>query len=60
MLLTLQGITFASAKAVSAGNSLKQENISACANIGNKAVAELLTTCKATAFGADNADDRNK
>ncbi len=44
---------------MSAGNSLKQEIISACANIGNKSVADLLTTCKATAFGADN-DDKSK
>ncbi len=44
---------------MSAGNSLKQEIISACANIGNKSVADLLTTCKATAFGADD-DDKSK
>ena len=55
-----QGITLASAKAVSAGNSCKQEHISACANIGRKAVNDLLTACKSAAMNAENDDDKSK
>ena len=59
-LLLLQGITLASAKAVSAGNSCKQVDVSACANLGRKAVTELLETCKAAASRADNEQDRTR
>ena len=54
----LQGITLASAKAVSAGNSCKQVDVSACANLGRKAVSELLETCKGAAYKADNPTDK--
>ena len=56
--LMFQGITLASAKAVAAGNSGKQVDVSACANLGRKAVSELLKTCKAAAVRADNDADR--
>ena len=39
-------ITIATAKAVSAGNSLKQDDIVAAANVGRKAISDLLVTCK--------------
>ena len=39
-------IMTATGKAVSASNSLKQDDVVAAANIGRKAVSELLTTCK--------------
>ena len=57
-LILSQGITLASAKAVAAGNSGKQVDVSACANLGRKAVSELLVTCKAAASKADNDADR--
>ena len=59
-LFVIQGITLASAKAVAAGNSGKQVDVSACANLGRKAVSELLDTCKAAALGADNEADRTR
>ena len=39
-------ITTATAKAVAAGNSGRQEDIIAAANIGRKAVADILKACK--------------
>lgn len=39
-------ITMASAKAVSAGRSLKQDDVIAAANLGRKAVSDMLMTCK--------------
>ena len=39
-------ITLATGKAVSAGKSLKQEDIIVAANMGRKAVSDMLTTCK--------------
>ena len=55
-----QGITLASAKAVAAGKSCRQVDVSACANLGRKAVGELLQTCKAAAIVAENDDDRDR
>jgi talin len=60
LIRSTKGITLASAKAVAAGNSCKQVDVSACANLGRKAVAELLETCKAAAYRADNDTDRNR
>lgn len=39
-------ITMATAKAVSAGNSGKQEDVIVAANMGRKAISDLLTLCK--------------
>lgn len=39
-------ITMATAKAVSAGNSGKQEDIIVAANMGRKAISDLLTVCR--------------
>ena len=39
-------ITLATTKAVSAGKSLKQEDIIVAANMGRKAISDMLTTCK--------------
>ena len=39
-------ITLATGKAVSAGKSLKQEDIIVAANMGRKAISDTLTTCK--------------
>merc|ERR1712223_1575610 len=45
-------ITLATGKAVSAGKSLKQEDIIVAANMGRKAVYDMLTTCKNAAFAS--------
>merc|ERR1719433_447653 len=45
-------ITLATGKAVSAGKSLKQEDIIVAANMGRKAVSDMLTTCKNAAFAS--------
>lgn len=39
-------ITQATAKAVAAGNSGKQDDIIVAANMGRKAISEMLTICK--------------
>ena len=39
-------ITLATGKAVSAGKSLKQEDIIVAANMGRKAISDMLTTAK--------------
>ena len=39
-------ITLATGKAVSAGNSCKQEDIIVAANMGRKAISDMLITCK--------------
>ena len=56
----LQGITLASAKAVAAGKSCKQVDVSACANLGRKAVGEMLQTCKAASKVAESDSDRDR
>lgn len=53
-------ITLATAKAVGAGNSLKQEDVIVAANMGRKAVSDMLTTCKAAAWGAETIEIRSK
>lgn len=39
-------ITLATAKAVAAGNSCKQDDIIVAANMGRKAISDMLTICK--------------
>lgn len=41
-----KGITMATAKAVAAGNSCRQEDVIATANLSRKAVADMLAACK--------------
>lgn len=41
-----KGITIATAKAVAAGNSARQEDIIHTANLSRKAISDMLTTCK--------------
>ncbi len=48
-------------QAVSAGNSCRQVDVTACANLGRKAVSELLLNCKAAAVAnATNEEDRHR
>lgn len=41
-----KGITMATAKAVAAGNSCRQEDIIATANLSRRAIADMLRSCK--------------
>ncbi|XP_043838326.1 talin-2 isoform X1 [Dromiciops gliroides] len=52
-----KGITMATAKAVAAGNSCRQEDVIATANLSRKAVSDMLTACKQASYHADVADD---
>lgn len=45
-----KGITIATAKAVAAGNSARQEDIIHTANLSRKAISDMLTTCKVLFF----------
>ncbi|XP_062327021.1 talin-2a isoform X1 [Osmerus eperlanus] len=45
-----KGITMATAKAVSAGNSTRQEDVIHTANLSRKAISDMLTTCKQAAY----------
>ncbi|XP_074090405.1 talin-2 isoform X2 [Macrotis lagotis] len=52
-----KGITMATAKAVAAGNSCRQEDVIATANLSRKAVSDMLTACKQASYHADVAED---
>lgn len=45
-----KGITTATAKAVAAGNSARQEDVISTANLSRKVIADMLTTCKVCAY----------
>ena len=53
-------VTLATAKAVAAGNSLKQEDIIVAANMGRKAIGDLLVIVKQAAWSTDQPDDRRQ
>lgn len=53
-------VTLATAKAVAAGNTGKQDDVIVAANMGRKAIFDLLTTCKAAAYGAETPDLKRK
>lgn len=46
LLRCTKAITQATAKAVSAGNSNKQDDIIAAANMGRRAISDMLIICK--------------
>ncbi|XP_013858220.1 talin-1 isoform X2 [Austrofundulus limnaeus] len=48
-----KGITVATAKAVAAGNSCRQEDIIATANLSRRAIADMLHSCKEAAYHPD-------
>ncbi|XP_044516062.1 talin-2 [Gracilinanus agilis] len=52
-----KGITMATAKAVAAGNSCRQEDVIATANLSRKAVSDMLTACKQASYHADVGED---
>ncbi|KAG7252339.1 hypothetical protein CRUP_017375, partial [Coryphaenoides rupestris] len=45
-----KGITMATAKAVAAGNSCRQEDVIATANLSRRAIADMLHSCKQAAY----------
>ncbi|XP_062512011.1 talin-like [Corticium candelabrum] len=51
-----KGVTLATAKSVAAGNSCRQDDVTAAANLGRRAVEEMLITCKAAANTAETED----
>jgi len=53
-------ITLATAKAVAAGNSCKQEDIIVAANMGRKAISDMLTICKGNANQAEGEELRRR
>ncbi|XP_048581539.1 talin-like isoform X2 [Nematostella vectensis] len=53
LIRSTKGVTLATAKAVAAGNSCNQDDVIAAANMGRKAVTEMLSICKAAAVKAD-------
>ncbi|NXI53851.1 TLN2 protein, partial [Chloroceryle aenea] len=52
-----KGITMATAKAVAAGNSCRQEDVIATANLSRKAVADMLIACKQASYHPDVSKD---
>ncbi|KMQ93936.1 talin-1-like protein, partial [Lasius niger] len=56
-----KSITLSTAKAVSAGNSCKQDDIIAAANMGRKSISDMLTICKGAAYNcAETAELRDR
>ncbi|KAK9301347.1 hypothetical protein QLX08_006276 [Tetragonisca angustula] len=56
-----KSITTSTAKAVAAGNSCKQDDIIAAANMGRKAISDMLTICKGAAYNcAETAELRDR
>lgn len=51
-------ITLATAKAVAAGNSCRQDDVIVAANVGRKAISDMLTTCKCAAYSAETTETR--
>ncbi|XP_069482825.1 talin-1 isoform X1 [Ambystoma mexicanum] len=52
-----KGITMATAKAVAAGNSCRQEDVIATANLSRRAIADMLRSCKEAAFHPEVSAD---
>ena len=55
-------ITIATSKAVAAGKSCKQDDVIVAANMGRKAISDMLNTCKVSSkdsFELDNGDNNN-
>ncbi|XP_023267704.1 talin-2 isoform X2 [Seriola lalandi dorsalis] len=56
-----KGITMATAKAVAAGNSARQEDIIHTANLSRKAISDMLNTCKQAAYHPEvNEEVKNR
>ncbi|EZA56621.1 talin-1 isoform X2 [Ooceraea biroi] len=56
-----KSITISTAKAVAAGNSCKQDDIIAAANMGRKSISDMLTICRSAAYScAETAELRDR
>ncbi|XP_052457970.1 talin-2 isoform X1 [Carassius gibelio] len=56
-----KGITTATAKAVAAGNSARQEDVISTANLSRKVIADMLITCKQAAYHEEVSEEvRNR
>ncbi|EEB19421.1 Talin-2, putative [Pediculus humanus corporis] len=53
-------ITTATARAVAAGNSGKQDDAIVAANVGRKAISDMLSICKGVASNAETVEARNR
>lgn len=61
LIRVTKNVTVATAKAVSAGASNSQADITAAANIGRRAISEMLIVCKSVAWScAETADLRQR
>ncbi|XP_065841732.1 talin-like isoform X2 [Oscarella lobularis] len=55
-----KGVTIATAKAVAAGNSGRQDDVTAAANLGRKAIIDMLLTTKAAAAKAEAVESGHR
>ncbi|XP_051512517.1 talin-2-like [Myxocyprinus asiaticus] len=56
-----KGITTATAKAVAAGNSARQEDVISTANLSRRVIADMLTACKQAAYHEEVSEEvRNR
>lgn len=60
LLRATKPVTQATYKAVTAGKTAKQDDAIIAANMGRKAVADLLSTCRAAASSCESPDAHNK
>jgi talin len=61
LIRVTRGVTVATSKAVAAGASNSQSDIVAAANVGRRAISEMLTVCRSVAWGcAETADLRQR
>ena len=54
LMIATKGVSQAVAKAVMAANSGDQDKVAAVANLGRKVVSDVLTVCKAAAYGCED------
>ena len=60
LITATKGITLASAKTVSAGNSCKQAEVAAAANLSRKSVTHLLQTCKGVSLKGEGPEHKER
>lgn len=60
LIRSTKAITLATAKAVAAGNSGKQEDVIIAANMGRKAISDMLSICKGCSMKAETAELRDR
>ncbi|XP_063237314.1 talin-1 isoform X2 [Bacillus rossius redtenbacheri] len=60
LVRSTKAITVATGKAVAAGNSCKQDDVIVAANMGRKAISDMLTVCKGTANNAESEELRSR